>query len=241
MSSLPPRFSPSKSSVDRAGAELRDWWFAPGDVDELPPFGPIDLLVAFRAEFQIPMKKVTVGLRQFVARECAPEVPVTVGQRLKRGPQIVRKLTRHPTMKLSRMQDIGGCRAILQGEHDEVRRVEERIERNWVIKHRKHYTLEHPAPSGYRGLHIVVERDGRLIEIQLRTPREHEWAEAIERTDKRLALDLKSGHGPAILLEYFRLAADALAMEDAGERPGPAFMRDFERARQAAKPYFERR
>lgn len=182
-----------------------------------------------------------MGLRQFVARECDPDVPVTVGQRLKRAPQIVEKLSRHPKMKLSRMQDIGGCRAILQGGHDEVRRVAARIERNWTIKHQKHYTLAEPAPSGYRALHIVVQRDGRLIEIQLRTPREQDWAEAIERTDKRLGIDLKSGRGPRVVLDYFRLAAEGLAMEDAGVTPGLAFMRDFDRARDAALPYFTRK
>lgn len=116
-----------------------------------------------------------------------------------------------------------------------------RIERNWVIKHRKHYTLAEPAASGYRALHVVVERDGRLIEIQLRTPGEHEWAEAVERTDKRLGLDLKSGHGPPVLLRYFRLAADGLAMIDAGEETGPSFMRDFQQAGDEARPFLERR
>ena len=239
MTAPPPKFGPSKSAVDRAGVALREWWddFPAG---ELPP-DPVDLLFAFRAEFQTPMKKVTVGVRQFVAAECDPGAEITVGQRLKRAPQIVAKLSRHPKMKLSRMQDIGGCRAILQGGPDEVQRVAARIERNWLIKHQKHYTLEDPAPSGYRALHVVVERDGRLIEIQLRTPSQHEWAEAIERTDKRLGrFDLKSGRGPRVLLEYFRLAADGLAMEEAGQTPDLAFMRDFERARDAARPFFDR-
>jgi putative GTP pyrophosphokinase len=229
----------TKSAVDRAGGELRDWWSGAGPADV--PSAPVEALFAFRADFPNPMKKVTVGLRQFVLRECEPEVEPTVGQRLKRAPQIVEKLGRHPKMKLSRMQDIGGCRAILLGGHDEVDRVAKRIERNWTVKHRKHYTLEAPAESGYRALHIVVERDGRLIEIQLRTPRQHEWAEAVERTDKRLDnMRLKSGEGPRELLEYFRLAADGLAYEDAGETPGPAFVRDFEKARERALPFYAR-
>lgn len=236
----PTQFGPSKGAVDRAGISLRRWWDEAWE-DEPLPTAPLDLLVAFRAEFQDPMKKVTVGVRQFVDRERRQDAPITVGQRLKRAPQIVEKLSRHPKMKLSRMQDIGGCRAILQGGHDEVRRVASRIERNWVVKHRKHYTREDPAPSGYRALHIVVERDDRLIEIQMRTPAQHEWAEAIERTDKRLRLDLKSGHGPRDLLRYFRLAADGLAMEESGQTPSLAFMSDFEGARDIVRPYFERR
>jgi len=231
-------FEVSKSAVDRAGTALRNWW----DVEEGEqlPREHAETLFAFRAEFPGPMKKVTVGLRQFVLRECEPNAIPTVGQRLKRAPQMVEKLSRHPKMKLSRMQDIGGCRAILLGGHDEVARVARRIERNWIVKHRKHYTLEAPAESGYRALHIVVERDTRLIEIQLRTPRQHEWAEAIERTDKRLGLNMKSGDGPMVLLEYFRLAADGLAYEDSDETPPPDFMRHFEKARGRARPYLER-
>jgi putative GTP pyrophosphokinase len=231
-------FDVSKSAVDRAGAELRHWWDL--TVEEEPPRIPTETLFAFRAEFPGPTKKVTVGLRQFVLRECEPNAIPTVGQRLKRAPQIVEKLSRHPKMNLSRMQDIGGCRAILLGGHDEVARVARRIDRNWTVKHRKHYTLAEPAESGYRALHIVVERDGRLIEIQLRTPGQHEWAEAIERTDKRLGINMKSGEGPSDLLEYFRLAADGLAYEDAGETAPPAFLRHFAKARERARPYLER-
>ena len=239
MTGLDPPF-PSKGAINRAGVGLREWWAAPGDPASPPPLEATDLLFEFRAAFQSPMKKVTVGLRQFVVRELEQGAPITVGQRLKRAPQIIEKLTRHPGMELARMQDIGGCRAILPGGHDEVRRVATRIDRNWDVKHRKHYTLDDPAQSGYRALHVVVERDGRLIEIQLRTPREHEWAEAIERTDKRLPFDLKSGTGPQDLLEYFRLAADGLAMDEAGLSADPAFLRQFEQARDRALSYFER-
>jgi len=65
-------------------------------------------------------------------------------------------------------------------------------------------------------------------------------AEAIERTDKRLALDLKSGRGPADLLEYFRLAADGLAMEDAAISPSSDFVRHFDEARNRTRHYFAR-
>jgi GTP pyrophosphokinase len=231
-------FELSKSAVNQAGAELREWWGVDDDLGS--PIAPTEALYAFRAEFPVPTKKVTVGLRQFVLRECEPSAQLIVGQRLKRAPQIVEKLWRHPKMKLSRMQDIGGCRAILLGGHEEVDRVAQRIERNWTVKHRKHYTLEAPADGGYRARHLVVERDSRLIEIQLRTPRQHEWAEAIERTDKRLPFSLKAGQGPEALLEYFRLASDGLAYEDAGETPDPAFLRHFRKARERARPYLER-
>lgn len=234
----PDEFDLSKGAIDRAGDQLRAWSVSL-EAEEARfgfPAEAAEVLFRFRAQFPDPLKKVTVGVRQFVERE-SPGPQITVGQRLKRAPQIVEKLWRHPGMKLSRMQDIGGCRAILS-DADEVRRVALRIERNWLVKHRKHYTFDDPALSGYRALHVIVERDGRLIEIQLRTLRQHEWAEAIERTDKRLGIDLKSGVGPAELLEYFRLAADGLAKEEAGLPADQAFLRDFNQARERARKYF---
>jgi ppGpp synthetase/RelA/SpoT-type nucleotidyltranferase len=227
----------SKSAVDRAGDELRVWW-QKADAEQPVP-ASARLLFAFRDEFPNPTKKVTLGLRGFVKRESEPDAQLFVGQRLKRAPQIVSKLARHPKMKLSRMQDIGGCRAILL-DHDQVQRVAARIENNWTIKHRKHYTREEPAESGYRALHIVVEKDGRLVEIQLRTANQHRWAEEIERADRRLRFDMKSGEGPADLLKYFRMAADGLAIEDAGETPDAALLRDFSAVREGIRHYFER-
>ena len=41
-----------------------------------------------------------------------------VAQRLKRMPTIIDKLDRHPNMKLSTMQDIGGVRAVLPNVKD---------------------------------------------------------------------------------------------------------------------------
>lgn len=227
----------SKTKIDKAGDALREWW---NGTDEQPPADAAGVLFDFREGVQNPMKKVTVGLRQFVMREAPPGAPIVVSQRLKRAPRIVWKLTRYPDMRLSRMQDIGGCRAILAGGHDEVLRVAHRIERNWTIKHRKHYTLEAPAPSGYRAMHLTVERDGRLVEIQLRTSLEHEWAEAVERTDRRLGFDLKSGEGPVDLLEYFRLAAYGLALDEIGREPDEEFLDGFRRARDRAARYFRR-
>lgn len=82
-------------------------------------------------------------------------------------------------------------------------------------------------------------REGRRIEIQLRTPFEHEWALAVERTGVRLGFGLKEGEGPADLLEYFRLASDGLYLESRGVDPDPAFMREFEATHRRVLPYLQ--
>ena len=199
----------SKGEVNRCGSRLRDYRSG-----VLPLADPEEIAAAervvreFRAGFQYPMRKTTVGLRQFVQRESGS---VIVAQRLKRLPQIIHKLVRMPETNLARMEDIGGCRAIL-ANRDEVLRVLARIQKNaWNVKRVRDYA-EQPKASGYRGVHVVIERDGHRVEIQLRTPGQQAWAEAVERTAGRFRLPLKDETGPEPVLRWLNLAAEGIAL-----------------------------
>lgn len=235
----------SKGQIDRAGARLRLLLTDPKvwhDLNEDVIAETFATLIGFRSSFQTPLTKVVMGLRSMVKSEMAlppPDGKLPVGQRMKREPQIGRKLLRYPDMKLSRMQDIAGCRAIPLGGKPEVDGVLRRIRRNWgtTIKGFKDYVNE-PAPTGYRAIHVVVLRDGHLVEIQLRTPGQHEWAEAVERTGLRTRLNLKEGEGPDDLLRYFSLAAEGIALEEAGETPDEGFTQEFQALREQVRHYF---
>lgn len=124
----------------------------------------------FRATVQRPLDKVTIQLRRYVVR-CTPE-SVLVAQRLKRLPTILAKLGREPTMDITRMQDIGGCRAVLPSA-TEVEAVLGEIGGHWNVANVYNY-VDGPKRSGYRAIHVVVPRDDRLIEIQLRTSGQHD-------------------------------------------------------------------
>jgi putative GTP pyrophosphokinase len=63
---------------------------------------------------------------------------------------------------------------------------------------------------------VIVAYDERAVEIQLRTGVMHEWAIAVEKLSYRLSKDLKSGRGPAEVLDLFRTVADAMALEERG-------------------------
>lgn len=232
----PPHAGVSKSSADRAGRRLRAWWGV-GRFEDVHTDAALAEAVAdafdYREAFSDPLKKVTVGLRQFVARESAE---VIVAQRLKRMPQLLSKLKRFPTMRLSQMEDIGGCRAVLAGGGTEVTGVLRRIRRNWTIVDTLDYVAS-PQSTGYRALHVIVERDGRFVEIQLPSPKQHEWAEAVERAAGRTGHSLKDGDGPPELVEYFRQAAYALALEERGEPVEESFDRRFESLRERVRPY----
>lgn len=137
------------------------------------------MVAAYRRQFSSALTKVNRGLRNFVRTEALEDVVVT--QRLKREETIVEKLTqREKTMNLLEMQDIGGCRVVFRNM-DDLRTIEGRIRRVWgrrIVKIDDY--VAGPRQSGYRAVHIVIERDGRPIEIQLRTAKHHEWAQTVE-------------------------------------------------------------
>lgn len=214
-------FTPSRRTIDRAGSILRDWWLADEPELEAEVADALHLVWEFRRTFRVPLQKVTVGVRQFVQRE---STAVLVSQRLKRIPTIIDKLTRLPNMKITRMQDIGGCRAILPGGRREIDGVVRRMQKNqWTIVNVRDY-ISNPKDTGYRAMHVVVRRDDRPIEIQLRTPNQHGWAANVERVGSMLNVNLKDGVRPPDLVEFFRVLGDTLAFQDQGVRPDEGHM-----------------
>lgn len=191
----------------------------------------LDVLVDFRALHALPLIKANNGLRSMLRTE---DCPVEVSQRLKRLSTIVDKLIRQPTMALSRMQDIGGCRAIVDTV-DQLRRVEKRLTRNRTPERVDDY-VSRPRLSGYRAVHVVVWYDERCIEIQLRTRSMHEWAVAVERLGGRLGEDLKSGRGPQSVLAWLEAISEALAIEERGGIVDSSLAARIARLRQAALP-----
>jgi ppGpp synthetase/RelA/SpoT-type nucleotidyltranferase len=173
-----------------------------------------------------------MGLRSMVRSE---QCDVEVSQRLKRVPTILDKLLREPTMQLANMQDLGGCRAVLNSI-GEVRRVQRRLVRNRPPLRVSDYIAE-PRASGYRGVHVVVEYDGRAVEVQLRTQVMHEWAITVERVGGRLGEDLKSGDGPRPVLDLLEGISEVMAVEEEGGVVGPDALDWLSSLRQSALPF----
>jgi putative GTP pyrophosphokinase len=203
--------------VDSAGRWLRDLVELPSEERESriasdPDWGmeADKILEWWRREHAYPLTKVNAKLRYYLAPYGRPEVT----QRLKKWPTIISKLHRHPTMRLSAMQDMGGLRAVLPSQRA-VDTVADRLRMNWrdQLVADDDYVRK-PKDSGYRAIHLVVMQDERRIEIQLRTPWQDMWAQSTEEDTARLGLGLKFGLGPDDLREYYRLIAEVMAARE---------------------------
>ncbi len=201
----------------------------------------INTLLRFRAAHQYPLGKATMGLRSVVRTELCSRVEVS--QRLKRAPTIVDKLARESTLSLPRMQDIGGCRAVLRSL-DELRRVESRLKKNRPPVGYSDYIVT-PRSSGYRGVHIVVRYEDlegieRRIEVQLRTLVMHEWAITVERLSGRIGSNLK-GDGEHTVQRLLAVIAQAMAHEEMGMTVDASLLSEMDELRSQAAPYLQMR
>ncbi len=202
----------SKSQVDAAGRILAA---GAGSREELD--FALEVLSNWRAAHSFPLNSIQMGLR---TKATGVFGRALIAQRLKRVPSIVDKLRRLPSMRLSRMQDLGGCRAVVDTP-SQVRR----LAHSWTASRTKHALatykdyIDSPKQSGYRGIHLVyryiseknIQFNGLLIEVQLRSRLQHAWATAVETVGTFINQSLKSSEGPNAWLQFFALAGSAFA------------------------------
>jgi ppGpp synthetase/RelA/SpoT-type nucleotidyltranferase len=115
----------------------------------------------------------------------------------------------------------------------------EKAER-WQIRRKRDYVVGPPGPKqdGYRAVHVVVEKNGCYIEIQLRTPWQDAWAQSVEQDTRRLRAGLKFGRGPDDLREYYRTISEMFAMREANIEPDEGFMEVLAKQYAATRSYF---
>lgn len=219
---------PSKSQADKAGALLREWWGGSRRDLEVGGRAAVDVVWAYRVQFQYPLTRVNANLRHYVK---GAGCEVFIAQRLKRLPRIIEKLHRHPRMRLSQMQDVGGCRAILP-DKAAIDSVLAGIRRNWEVITVDDYIAE-PKPDGYRAIHVIVRRGGVPIEVQLRTFGQQDWADEVERIDGRVDYAVKDGEGPAHVLRYLWLLAEVIATSEAGHQGDEERLREMAELRRS--------
>lgn len=179
----------SKSQLDKASKRVRK--FMRGEVAGTEINEALPLIVAYRQQFIAPVGRVNADLSRLRNRL---GVAGRITSRPKTVGTIVEKLSRGEGTSLSRMEDIGGCRLVVESIHD-LRRIIEATENgvaDHVVRRDRDY-LDKPRQSGYTAFHrTVVEcTSGLPIEIQLRTQRMHDWAEHVERLSRALRVNYK--------------------------------------------------
>ena len=210
---IAPQFS--RAEVDRAGRLLTQNGVTAGP---LVIGHALDVLNNWRSSHSFPLNTLQMTLRKRSATIC--EAPI-VAQRLKRVPSIIHKLKRFPQMKLSRMQDLGGARAVLptMANVDMLRDVYLQGRTRHRLVGQKDY-VRHPKESGYRSIHLVYRYhsdrndryNGLQIELQLRTRLQHAWATAVETVGTFLGQSLKSSQGREDWLRFFELIGSGFAL-----------------------------
>jgi hypothetical protein len=212
----------SKSAVNRAGEILiSDTLWAKDNNDALKTINN------WRYSHIYPMQKIKQTLER---RAQKIDDATIIAQRLKRLPSIESKLRILGSSRLARMQDIGGCRAILETVGDvyelceayviaEGKRPEGRSKLSRITDY-----IQEPRDTGYRSIHLLMEYEsdtetrivynGLKIEIQLRTQLQHNWATAVETASTFLGQKLKAGIGDSRWLRFFALVSSVFALKE---------------------------
>lgn len=221
MATPTPQFS--HSEVNRAGKILLDPNY------EVSRYQwAIEVLNNWRSCHAYPINTFQATLRDKIKRINLRQT--IVAQRLKRKTSILKKLENIPDMQLSRMQDIGGLRAVVN-TFNQVKVLEEDY-RHSLFQHKLARTddyIANPKTTGYRSVHLVYkysnERNpaynGLRVELQIRSKLQHAWATAVETMGIFLDQALKSSEGEKEWLDFFALTGSAFArLENCPPVPG---------------------
>lgn len=156
-------------------------------------------LQQYRKEFKDPLKIASNELLR-IMNLIDNEGIVTY--RVKRIESILSKIERQPDMDLARVNDIAGCRCILQNEKkvfqflDELRKstVLEIVKKSNSDGTSKEYLYDYinkPKSNGYKSIHVICKCLDKSIEIQIRDNTQHAWATLVEITDSIYKTEIK--------------------------------------------------
>lgn len=194
----------SKNKIDKAGKILASGQYSDEEYIEAD-----DIFNEYREAHLQPLIDVTSKIQSWMEEL---SIIYCMAYRLKRKPQILKKLLRFTT-RLSQLQDIGGCRIIVDNNKATdmvIALVKKKVQRSkfFLIKHITDYRDRGRDITGYRAVHIIIERDRKTLEIQIRTRMQHYWAESVERASIIYRKNLKETEGDKEVISYFKLSSD---------------------------------
>ncbi|MDR2728424.1 MAG: RelA/SpoT domain-containing protein [Chitinispirillales bacterium] len=209
----------SNNQIDRAGKVLK----SNADANSIEYSEALSVVNEWRSLHSKPLNAFQTNLR---GKAKNIDVSFVLSQRLKKLKSIKDKLQRYNNMKLSSMQDIGGCRIILSNL-EFVHRLKEEFASSYIKHKLRRFDnyIESPKSSGYRGLHLSFEYfsdknellNGLNIEVQIRTRFQHLWATAVETASLVSETTLKAGEGEREWLDFFKLISSYFALQEKTE------------------------
>jgi putative GTP pyrophosphokinase len=182
----------SNAAIDRLGDRLRGDYVSDDDVSAYHQY---------RSSFQPAMVEVQHAVRDL-------GLPI-LGQtaRLKTIQGTISKL-RRGSGRLSRMQDIAGCRVTVRRLSEQDSLLAAVLK---VFPGSRAYDLRDRPRFGYRALHAVINvAGGGWVELQIRTSWQDTWANLSERAADLIGEEVKYGGGPVELREHLLAAAGVI-------------------------------
>ena len=209
----------TKKEFERISQRIRENDISPEDYQKISDF---------RAEHSKVIKSFIWSLRSFLKNKknkIHSKENIIVSQRLKRLPSIIGKVKRFENMSVGRMQDLAGARIILNNLNDVERMAtylrenvySKKGKNNFYFVREKNYIVS-PKEDGYRSVHQIFKYQGKkeenlegyVIELQIRTKLQHQWATAVEIIDSIKNQSLKIGGGDTHYKEFFKLSSKVI-------------------------------
>jgi putative GTP pyrophosphokinase len=184
------------SQLNKLGERLRR---DPDNKDDLR------LLETFRLSFTQSYDRVFGQLRELGLDPA--------GRPAKSTQSIIAKLVRLRT-RLSRMQDIAGCRVEVENIPQQDRVVGQ------IAKFYPEAQIDdlRVEPShGYRAVHVIVKVAGFPVEIQVRTALQNSWAQATESLADGFDPEIKYGGGPDFIRNILERVSTTIATDEKNE------------------------
>lgn len=157
----------SNSQITKLGDRLRGGDFSEAD---------LAMLDAFRQTYS----EIDEQAYQLIQSTLAAITGWTSTQRKRKTQQsIVEKLRRQPQLRLPQMQDIAGCRIVIEGGSQVADTLGSLLTGafeplQWAIERKERHA------HGYRATHIIAKNVQKFYEIQLRTYAQDVWANLVE-------------------------------------------------------------
>jgi ppGpp synthetase/RelA/SpoT-type nucleotidyltranferase len=184
----------SKTQIDRLGERLRV-----GAIDR----DDVIMLASYRSQFRPAYEHCVATLHR--------ELGLIPSGRPAKSTVALQNKLRRETVRLSQIQDIAGCRIVLSDglvQDNVVSAVCRNLPSHVIVDRRK-------KPShGYRAVHVIARVGGAAVEIQVRTPLQHLWAEVCEKFSDTLDPAIKYGGGPENVRELLLRLSDAIAQDE---------------------------